>query len=204
MSDSFLGDATGMGENLEAVTAGDGDQRDAGGFGGADSKCGGRRYGDDDWNADDSGVLYQLPRKAAGQRVQAAAANHMVARERAADLVERVVTPDVRAQGDKAARGLPECRAMHRTGFAVQRLGRADRFHGPHDVARRKPLTVGNNRRRPARLAEGLDAAKPASRRSGKSPAPLAEGRTLRLPQPQSQFDPDFALDNVELLDVVE
>src|SRR5260370_842758 len=54
MGDSFLGDATGMGENLEAVTAGDGDERDAGGFGGADSKSGGRRYGDDDWHAHDS------------------------------------------------------------------------------------------------------------------------------------------------------
>src|SRR5260370_22940492 len=97
MGDSFLGDATGMGENLEAVTAGDGDERDAGGFGGADSKCGGRRYGDDDWNADDSGLLYHLHRNAAGQQDHAAAANHMVARAPAAELVERAVTPHVLA-----------------------------------------------------------------------------------------------------------
>src|SRR5260370_11535952 len=103
MGDPFLGDTTGMGENLETVTAGDGDQRDAGGFGGADSECGGRRYGDDEWNADESRLLHHLHRNAAGQQDHAAAANHMVARERSADLVQRVVTADVLAQGDKAA-----------------------------------------------------------------------------------------------------
>ena len=88
-------DALRMSENLEAVAARDGYQRDAGRLGRAYGKRRRRGYGDDERCADDGGLLHHFHRNAAGQNDHAIVARHVVARQRAGKLVERIVSADI-------------------------------------------------------------------------------------------------------------
>ena len=129
-------------------------------------------------------------------------AGHAVARQRADELVERVVASDVFAHGDEPAAGLPECRGMDRARLPVELLARRQRLERAHDLGRRKGIALAHARRRPHRLVETFDAAEAAAGRAGEMPPPLVQGGGARFGQPHAQFDAGGMLDDIELADV--
>ena len=63
------------------------------------------------------------------------------------ELVERVVTANVLAQGNDAARGIPKRRCVNRARLEVEFLTRRHVPHGGHDLLRRKlPARPDNGR----------------------------------------------------------
>jgi hypothetical protein len=113
-------DAAGVGKYLEAVVAGDGDQHDAGVFGGAQGECGWGRDRGDDGRAADSSLLDHLDRDAAGHQDGAGIGRYVAAGEGADQLVERIVPSDILAQSNNSALRRPESRRMDRAGFPIR------------------------------------------------------------------------------------
>src|SRR5579864_8211237 len=128
--------APGMGEYLEAVLAGDPDERDASALCGADGERRGRGYGDNEGAADARGLLHHLDRDAAGEHHHSGMAGGAGDGQRTAELVKRVVTSDVLAQGDDATFGSEEGRGMHGSRLAVQGLQRRQLTERCHDLGR--------------------------------------------------------------------
>ncbi len=93
--DGFARNAARMREDLEAVAAGNSDERDAGGFRRSDRERGRRRYGDERRHADRGRLLHHLDGHAAREQHDAGAPGNMIARQCAGELVERVVAAHV-------------------------------------------------------------------------------------------------------------
>ena len=120
-----------MGEDFEAVVAGNGHERHASFIRHTDRKRRRCRDGDDDRRSDRGRLLHHLDRHATGQHDQALLRRVVVARERATELVERVMTSNVFPERDKASGDVPECRSMHRAGLVIDRLRRAQGIRAP-------------------------------------------------------------------------
>ena len=154
-------------------------------------------------NAEAGGLLHHLHRHPAGQDDHAGAADDMLARERAAELVQRIVASDVLAQRDELPARLPERRGVDGARLPVDRLARRDGVDRPHDVARREKLAVGDDERGPHRLGQRLDAAQPASGRPREMPPARLQAGGARLGEPHPQLDPDLLVDDLQVLDLV-
>ncbi len=111
-----------MGEDLEAVGAGDADQGHAGLFGDAHGERGGRRHRDHHRRAEHRRLLHHFDRDAARQQQQTFRHRDAVTRQRTGELVERVVPADILAQRDQPALRMPEGRGMHGVGLLVELL----------------------------------------------------------------------------------
>src|SRR5215468_7555953 len=122
MSHRVLSDALRMGEHLEAVLACNGNERDAGSLRGAHRQRSRGRDGDNDWRADCGGLLHHLDRDAAGEQDEAGTRRNTVARERAGELVERIVTADVLTHRNETSVLLPERGGMHGARLAIEFL----------------------------------------------------------------------------------
>src|SRR5438552_18273644 len=81
----------GVGENIEIVAAHQRHQRHAGGLGRADGKCGRRGNGHNDGGADGGRLLHHLHRHTRGDDDGAARAVEAGFRQRASELVQRIV-----------------------------------------------------------------------------------------------------------------
>ena len=88
----------GMGEHLKPVLPGNGHERHAASLSHAEGERRRRRHRDDDWRADDCGFLHHINRDAAGQHHDALASIGMLACERTGELVQSIVTANVRTQ----------------------------------------------------------------------------------------------------------
>ena len=99
-----------MGENLETVAARHGDKRDASRVRGARGECRRRRYRNHNRRAERGRFLNHFDRHPAGQQHHAGRTGNALARERASELVERVVPADIFAHRGKAGAHLPKAR----------------------------------------------------------------------------------------------
>ena len=106
--------------------------------------------------ADRGRLLHHLDRDAAGQQHDALAATMPCLRQRAGELVERVVAADILAQRDDAARRRPERGGVDGTGFDVEQLQRRQRRHRRHDLAAARRRGRGR-RSRAGRTASAMN-----------------------------------------------
>ena len=75
---------------------------------------------------------------AARQHYESLARARALAGERASELVERIVAPDVLAQGDQPALGLIEAGGMHGARLMIEHLHGRERLDRGHDLVRRE------------------------------------------------------------------
>ena len=147
-------------------------------------------------HADRGRLLDHFDRNAAGEHDEAFRGRHAAPRQRAGELVERVMAADVFADGDQPLAGQKECRGMDGAGFAVERLRRRQRIERLHDVVGPERRRAPHLARRPHGFRERFDAAQSAAGRSGKVPSALAINRAARLGEPHAQLDAEFFLDD--------
>ena len=145
-----------------------------------ESRGGGHRH--DERGTDDGCLLDHLDRDAAGEQHHAGSRRHLIVRQRAAKLVERVVPPDVLAQRHHAAARFPECRRMNGTRIAIDPLQRRHAFERAHDLGRAEHLAGLYRRRDTHRFIKRLDPAQATSRRSREITPALPQRGGVRFP----------------------
>ena len=124
----------GVGKNLEAIRAGDGEEGNVGGFGDFDREGGWGRDGDDDAGAEAGGFLHHFDGNATGQQ-QRTRPRIVAGATRSADqLVEGIVAADILAHRDEAVTCQPQPGGMDSVGFGVKPLRRTQCRHGGRDV----------------------------------------------------------------------
>src|SRR5580700_6654928 len=101
-------DALMVREDFEILAARDRDEGDPAGFGKADPRRRRGGHGGDDRRPEPRRLLDELDRDPAGQQHDAMRGHVPAPRERANELVERIVAPDVLPHGDKATRRNPK------------------------------------------------------------------------------------------------
>jgi len=114
--------------------------------------------------ADGRGLLHHFDRHPAGQQHHALAGADLLQRQRAGQLVQRIVAADILAQRDDAARRHPQRRSMYRTGFGIDRLQRRDAVDRGRDLARRKRSALSDDCGRANGFRNVIDAAYAANR----------------------------------------
>ncbi len=110
-------------------------------------------------------------------------------RERANELIERIVAPDVLPHGDKATRRSPKAGGVNGAGLAIQLLFRRKGSHGLDDRPGVETARVGDERRRARRFLETFDAAESAPGRPRHAAAAGGIGFCAVLRQPGPEFD---------------
>ena len=137
------------------------------------------------------------------------ASGHALARERAAQLVERIVPADVFAQGDEAGSLRQNAAAWTARVCRFRSCRGRKRVQRPHDVAGAEGASAFvHARHRPHRFGEALDAAQAAAGRPGQVPPPFGErvrraARRATCAARCRAVVADRLLDDVEFSDVV-
>ncbi len=179
-------DASTVREDFEILTARDGDEGDPAGFGKADPGRRRGRNGGDDRRPEPRRLLDELDRDPAGQQHDAMRGDVPAPRERANELVERIVAPDVFPHGDKATRRIPKAGGMNGAGLAIKLLFRRKGSHGLDDRPGVETARVGDERCRASCFLEAFDAAESASGRPRHAAAAGGIGLGALLRQPES------------------
>ena len=195
-----------MREELESVPPCDGDQRDAGRLGSAERERRRGGDGDQDFRAQHRRFLHHLHRHAAGEEEHATRPALPAPRQRADQLVQRVVAADVFTQRDEARAiyisGAPQRRAVHRAGAGMKILLGRQRGDRGGDVLRGEPQSVTDEERRAHCLRQAVDAAEPAAGRAGKMPSPLRQRVGARGGEPHLHVDAVLGRNDGEALDL--
>jgi hypothetical protein len=113
-----IDDALMMREDFEILAARDRDKRDAAGVRQAHASRCRDRHGGDNRRAETRRFLNKFDRNPACEKYDAMRGRLPAPRERADELVERIVATDILPHGDKATRRAPKARGMNGVGLA--------------------------------------------------------------------------------------
>src|SRR5437660_3370556 len=112
------------------------------------------------------------------------------------------MTANVLAQGNDAARDIPQGRSMYRTRLNVEFLTRSQAPHGNHDLFRRELPATTDNCHGTRRFCDRFDTAQSAPRRSRDMPPPLPQTVGSWLTEPRPQFDSRIDMEDVQRTNV--
>src|SRR5437660_10465716 len=112
------------------------------------------------------------------------------------------MTANVLAQGNDAARDIPQGRSMYRTRLNVEFLTRSQAPHGNHDLFRRELPAMADNCHGTHRFRDRFHTAQSAPCRSRDLPPPPPQTVSSWLIEPHPQFDSRIDMEDVQRTNV--
>ena len=124
-------------------------------------------------------------------------------RQRAGELVERVMTADIFARRDDAFAGNVEARGVHRARLGMQWLHLRQQPYRTNDVVgRERQIRSPDLRDRAHRLVDQFDAAQPAADRPGQPSPPRLKSRVRAILEPDLDVDAGAEILDLDRLDL--